>query len=163
MTAINRTEQLPCPSLKAARRRIQRSANSVPLRLEIAATYYSTGNYTAARTHLEKVLSLEPGNFHAIYMDGLIFLRKGEFTSAEFRLRNALDLKPKSERELINLYVNLGLALERSGDQLAARGQPGQASAKFREAARFYNYALRLDADNVVARTNRERINNKSL
>jgi tetratricopeptide (TPR) repeat protein len=163
LSRIYRSEKRYDPAIKTAQTALGRLGDRIPLRLELAGAYYAKGNYAAARAHLEKVLQQEPGNFTAIYMDGLIFLKQGRFANAEFRLRNALELKPKTALDLVNLYVNLGFALEREGDRLQGEGRSAEGLRKYSEAARFYHYALRIDSGHPQARENRERMKTKAV
>ncbi len=142
---------------------IRKFGNVPELRLEAAAAHFAQGSYGTARTHLEKVIAEDSRNFAAIYMDGLIFLKQRQYSNAEFRLQNALDLKPKNKTDLVNLYVNLGFAYEGQGDALVSEGKSADAAVRFREALRYYTFALRLDPDNSTARGNRARVEAKEI
>lgn len=163
LSSIYRAEKRYDNAVKTARSGIGKVGESVPLRLELAGAYYAKGNYGAARAHLDKVLQSDPNNFTAIYMDGLIFLKQGKFANAEFRLRHALDLKPKTSIDLLHLYVNLGFAIEREGDRLVTAGESADGIRRYSEASRYYNYALRIDSNHPVARESRERMKSKSI
>lgn len=142
---------------------IRKFPDAPELRLEAAAAHFALGSYGTARTHLEKVIAADSRNFAAIYMDGLIFLKQRQYSNAEFRLQNALDLKPKNKNDLVNLYVNLGFAYEGQGDALVNEGKSADAAGRFREALRYYTFALRLDPDNETARKNRVRVEAKEI
>lgn len=163
LSSIYRAEQRYNNAIKTARSGIGKVGESVPLRLELASAYYATGKYAASRAHLEKVLQNDPNNFTAIYMDGLIFLKQGKFANAEFRLRHALDIKPKTSIDLLHLYVNLGFAIEREGDRLVAAGERAEGIRRYSEASRHYNYALRIDSNHPLARESRERMKSKEI
>lgn len=163
LSSIYRAEKRYDNAIKTARSGIGRVGESVPLRLELASAYYAKANYGASRAHLEKVLQSDPNNFTAIYMDGLIFLKQSKFANAEFRLRHALDIKPKTSIDLLHLYINLGFAIEREGDRLVSAGDRAGGIRRYSEAARHYNYALRIDANHPVARESRERMNTKQV
>lgn len=163
LSAVYRREKRYDHAIRTAQSALTRLGDKIPLRLELASAYYAKDNYAGARAHLEKVLQAEPANFTAIYMDGLIFLKQGRFANAEFRLRNALALEPKTSIDLLNLYVNLGFALEREGDRLLAEGQRSDGVRKHTEASRYYYYALRIDSEHPQARANRERMKSKAV
>lgn len=163
LSAIYRSEKRYDNAVKIARAGLAKVGDQIPLRLELAGAYYATGNYAASRAHLDKVLQTDPNNFTAIYMDGLIFLKQDKFANAEFRLRHALDLKPKTSLDLLHLYVNLGFAIEREGDRLVGGGERAEGIRRYSEASRFYNYALRIDSNHPIARENRERMKSKEI
>lgn len=163
LATIHRREGRTDRAIKTARAGIGKVGESVPLRLELASAFFARGNYAGARAHLDKVLQADANNFAAIYMDGLIFLKQKKFANAEFRLRHALDLKPKTTIDLLHLYVNLGYAIEREGDRLLVAGERAEGIRRYSEATRFYNYALRLDGNHPTARTARERMRTKEV
>ena len=119
---ILRAQKKYYEAIAAARRAIQDIGEAPGLFLEIAAVYYELQSYPKARAQLQRALELDPQNYYAFYLDGLLFLQEGRYELAEFRLRNALALKPKHKEDLKLVYNNLALALEKK------RGKSGKKS-----------------------------------
>lgn len=161
--ALYRSAGNPAAAVQAAAAGIRAMGDRPELRMEIAGAYYSMGRYPEARQHLDKALQQAPNDFHAIYLDGLIFLREGKFENAEFRLRHAMNIKTKNRSDMAKLYINLGFALERQADAMAARGgeHATESKAVYKEASDFYRYALELESGNSLARGNLARVENK--
>ena len=130
----------------------------VGLDLSIVASYYKLGNYKKARTQLERIFESSPQNYYAFYLDGLIFLKQERYDLAEFRLQNAIALKPKDKRDLKLLYNNLAFALEKSGELFAKEGSTKMAKQRYQEAKKYYSYANKLAPNNKIIRANYERI-----
>lgn len=149
-------------AVAAAEAGLRATGENIALRLEAASASYAAGRYDAARRHVEKVIAQDQNNFPALYLDGLIFLRQGNFENAEFRLRNALTARPRVRRDLANAYINLGFAIENQADALQRAGKAAEAVGRYREALEFYDFALETDASSSLARQNRERVQGKA-
>ena len=154
-----RTDQ----AIRIAQTGLRQAGDNLDLRLELAAAYYAANRLTEARAQLERALALDAQNFHAIYLDGMIFLRQARYDNARFRFMNALNLEQLPRADLVGLYVNMGFALERLGDAALEEGQRGQAVSQWREAVRYYQYALRLDPQNGQARENLNRVEAREI
>ncbi len=128
-------------ALAAARRALADSRDSVTARLEMVRIHYAAGQLERAREQVGVILKAQPKNAEAVMMDGLIFLRQGKLDNAEFRLQQALHLKPNTRELLAQTYTNLGMCYELR----ARRLPPDQAKAAKQyaeDAARYYRYAL---------------------
>ena len=160
-TRLLRSQKKYYKALVHARRAMQRVGEVPALRLEAAAVYYELKNYPKARIQLQRVMELDPQNYYAFYMDALIFLQERRYELAEFRLRNALALHPKHKRDLKLLYNNLAFALEKKGESLEKSAKIAQARQCYREAKAFYSYALSIEPQNEMIRSNKERIDRR--
>ena len=115
-------------AIAQARKAMRKIGRSPALVLEIAAVYYELKSYPKARAQVQRVLELDPQNYYAFYLDGLLFLQEGRYELAEFRLRNALALRPQHREDLKLVYNNLALALEKKGEALEKRAKAGKQS-----------------------------------
>ena len=159
--SLLRSQRKYYEAISHIRQTIQKIGDSPALSLEASAIYYELKNYPKARIQIQRVLELDPQNYYAFYIDGLLFLQERRYELAEFRLRNALALKPKHKRDIKLLYNNLGLALEKKGEALEKRAKIAQAKQSYREAKIFYSYALELDLKNQIIRRNKERMDRR--
>ena len=141
--------------------------NSPELNLEIAIIYYELNNKPYARDYIQKTLATDPSNYHAIYLDGLIYLKDKQVDIAEFRFRNALALKPIDKNLLIALYNNLALCLEIKAEILLSQNKTNnteeiQTSKSFiKESQILYKKAKNILPESNIVTTNLERINKK--
>ena len=158
---ILRAQKKYYEAIAQARKVIQETGESPGLALEIAAVYYELKSYPKARVQLQRVLELDSQNYYAFYLDGLLFLQEGRYELAEFRLRNALALRPKHKEDLKLLYNNLALALEKKGEGLEKRAKVSEAKQSYREAKAYYAYALAIEPENQLIRSNKERVDRR--
>ncbi|MCB1306751.1 MAG: tetratricopeptide repeat protein [Leptospiraceae bacterium] len=159
LAGIWRRQNKPYQTIEVARRGIAAAGDHVMLRLEIASAYFMLNRYANAREHIRQALALDSHNVHAIYLDGLIFLKQGSFENASFRFQSALDRADQLNRnELVNLYINMGFAHEKMGDGLIQANDRAQGIARYRDAIRYYNYALRIDPQNEIAPNSIKRV-----
>ncbi len=148
-------------AITTASRAIRKIGDTPSLRLEIATTYYHLGNFKKAHQQIQRAIELDSKNYHAYYMDGLTFLREHKYDSAEFRLRNALALNPKNKDDVLAIYNNLGIAIEKKGEQLVKSGKIKSAKSHFVEAEDFYSYALTIAPENTLILANKERMSRR--
>jgi len=135
-----------------------RHGENVHLRLEMARANYLLGRHREARRHLDILMRKDRKNSDAVFLDGLIFLRQGNFDIAEFRFRHALSLKPKNRIVLADLYNNLGFALEKKGD---ASSDAKRAGSYRVEAEKMYRYSILVRPNHPLARQNLARLMQK--
>ncbi len=146
-------------SIRIARLGLAQHGENLPLRLELARSLYKVGQYVPARQMLDRILIADPKNFDAFYLDGLIYLRQGNYETAEFRLRNAVQYRPSDRNQLKDLYNNLGVALEKNGDRILSQGNKQQAMAVYNDAKSQYETARDSGSDTAVK--NLERLSQK--
>ncbi len=156
--ALQRRQGRYWSAISTAQKGVQVFGEKAPLRLEIASAYYSMNRFVRARLHLQKVLELEPHNFYATYLDGLIFLKQGRYELAEFRLRNALELEIEEAEDLADLYNNLGVVLERRAWQYRKAKNFAEFNRALKEALRYYNFSLAVKPEGIVAKNNQSRL-----
>lgn len=99
------------------------------------------GRYDEALTHLKGMIKTYPQDPQLYFQVGQVYGVMGCLEDEIRAYQHALDLKP----DALQVRVNLGVALR---DQF-----------KFTEAHRQFNQVLKLDADQVGARTNRAQLN----
>ncbi|MDH5655922.1 MAG: hypothetical protein OEZ34_08440, partial [Spirochaetia bacterium] len=136
---------------------LQRFPGHLQLRIEMARIYFLLGKLPESKAQIDVVLNQEPNHLHALYLDGLIFIKKGLFEEAEFRLQNVLGMKKVSVSLLPALHNNLGLAIESIA--LSQKNQnPEIAKKRFQEALDHYNKALSYNSDSPLYKKNKERV-----
>ena len=158
--AVYRAMKQPAQAVTFLINGIVRHKGDVRLRMELAQVYYSVGKFAPARQQLERIFQTRANYFDALYLDGMIFLREGKYENAEFRLKQALEQKPRNKKVLASLYNNLGMALERSGDTYR-QTQKERAAFYYKNAESNFGYALSVDASHPTAAANRDRIRSK--
>lgn len=94
-------------------------------------------------------------------LDGLNFLKEGKLENAEFRLQQALHLKPESRAALARTYNNLGLCYELRARRLPVE-QAESARRLLKEAQRYYQYALQTLPNFAPAKKNIARIGSEA-
>ena len=144
LASLYRQQGNPQKSLKIAAQAIRQTGDSPGLRLELASSYLALRNYKAAHAHLARAVALDPESFHAIYIDGLVYLAEGNLDNAEFRFRNALELPVPGKSTLAALYSNLGYVIEKKADRTKAEGKTNRAMLSYSEARRLYKQALEI-------------------
>ena len=110
-------------------------------RLELARAYYGAAQFERSREQVAAILKEQPKHAESVMLDGLNLLRQGKLENAEFRLQQALHLKPDSRADLAATYNNLGLCYEVRARRLP-KDQAKAAREYFDEAVRYYRYAL---------------------
>lgn len=161
MAGIFRKMKRYYSAIGAARKALVIHPDNIDLQMEIARSFYSARNYKAAGQVLEKILSTEADNFEAVYIDGLIYLRMSNLETAEFRLRQALQLVPEGNPVKADLLNNLGFAIERNGDVIRRKGKATEAQEFYVEARKYYEKALSIDAAHENAKINNQRVTGK--
>ena len=137
---------------------LARFPDDVPLRMEMSRVYFLLGKYPQARLQLDLILKSDPYNIHAIYLDGLIFIKERRFDEAEFRLSNVLGMKAVPFYLLPSLHNNLGFVLENIASVNVQNGDAAGAKIKYREAMDHYSKALSYSPDNKIYMENKNRI-----
>lgn len=93
---------------KAAMPWYRRAVEQMPMQLDFrekyAACLIETGQNEAARTELERILSLHPKRKGALTNMGLLALNERKIPEADRYLRQALALDPQHTPALVNLY-----------------------------------------------------------
>lgn len=102
----------------------------------LARLYLNLGQFGEARSHVERSLTAEPGNFAARYLKAEIELRSGEYNRAESLLLELLQAQPENPR----LLNDLGNCFLKQQD--------------FEKAERYYDQALVADPHFAVAMRN---------
>lgn len=127
--------------------------------LEMARLLYHSGQLPAARKITERLIQKDRNHFDAVTLDGLIFLRQGNFENADFRFRHAMTLQAPDARAAGELYNNAGVAAEKGGDVLLAQGKKKEAQARYAEASGLFEKAIKGGV--TGAEKNRERASRK--
>lgn len=142
-----------------AMRGLIRFGDNDSLRVEMAKIAIRMGNLPYARAQIDRVLQMKPGEFDALYLDGLLFLLQKKYEMAEFRFRNALSVSSgKSDLILAHLHNNLGYTLERLAVADAASGRGALSLQRNEEAIRLYERALDTVPSNTIFAANADRL-----
>ena len=147
-------------SVAVARSGLEKKPDDEGLHLEVARGLIKLGEYAAARKSLDRIIAKNAHHFEAVLLDGLIYLRQKNYDNAEFRLRNALKIRPEKSPLLADLYNNLAFALEKIGDVHAKTGNTAQAKTNYAEAGQFYTEALKAE-DIPAIKENQARLQKK--
>jgi len=137
---------------------INRYPQNVQFRIEMARVYFLLSKFPEARAQLDVALKLHPNHLHAMYLDGLIFIKQGRYEEAEFRLKNVLGMKSLSVSLLPPLHNNLGLVLERLGEISLKSSDRDNAVLRFKESEDHYKKALSYNSEHPVYRRNLARV-----
>ncbi|MBE7438449.1 MAG: tetratricopeptide repeat protein [Spirochaetales bacterium] len=128
--------------------------NHADLRHELARIYYDTRRYEAARQQIARILTLSPSHQGAIYLDGLIYMREGNYENAEFRFNHMIQLGQMAPALAADVLNNLGYCYEQRG--LKAEG--GDRLEFVRKALDHYDQALRAVPGHGPATANKARL-----
>ena len=112
------------------------AANIKQLLMQSLASHQK-GNFTLAQLGYEKVLELEPKNFDALHMLGVLATQTQQHEKAISLIKKALFIKP----DVAGAYENLGIAFR----QLK----------RFKEALANFDNALKLEPNNAITLANR--------
>lgn len=121
-------------------------------RYQIAKSFYTSNNYAKARQQLEYIISNEPANEKALYLDALIYMIQNNYELAEFRFKSLLYTSPNDKIILAKVYNNLGVIKE-----LSFKQQPENSITKLdlkKEAINYYNKALEIESNYILAKDN---------
>jgi Tfp pilus assembly protein PilF len=99
--------------------------------------FHQKGNFNLAQEGYEQVLALEPKNFDALHMLGVLATQINQPEQALSLIEQALRIKP----EVAGAYENLGIALRKLN--------------RFEEALINFNRAIKLEPSNAQTYTNR--------
>lgn len=103
-------------------------------RLELASAYFASGQYTTALDEVKQTLALQPNNFEAYNLRGLIYAAMGDDALADESFRYALQLSPRSA----DVMQNYGWfqCLMKRYDQADALFEQALATPQYRDASR---------------------------
>ncbi len=158
LAGILRKQKLYSRAIYMARSALPLTNDKLPLQMEVARSFYLARNYPAAQKTVDDIIALDVNYFEAIYMDGLLYLRKNKFESAEFRLKQALQYAPINSPVRDDLMNNLGYSIEQNAIVALKNGDAQKATAMFQEAVKYYKDALRLNKNNARASFNLKRV-----
>jgi tetratricopeptide (TPR) repeat protein len=89
---------------------------SLPLDLAPALSAFNAGLLEVAAERSDRILELDPLQFEALHLRGLIDFLNGDFSASVIRIREAILLNPLESR----YFYNLGTALLGMNNQLEA-------------------------------------------
>jgi type IV pilus assembly protein PilF len=78
------------------------TAKRVRIRTELAAAYFSQGQYVTALDEVKRALSVDPNHVTALNLRGLVYANMGEFDLADESFRAALRIRPTDADTLHN-------------------------------------------------------------
>jgi type IV pilus assembly protein PilF len=78
------------------------TARRARIRTELAAAYFSQGQFVTALDEVKRALSVDPNHVQALNLRGLVYANMGEFGLAEESFRAALGLRPADADTLHN-------------------------------------------------------------
>ncbi len=155
---VLRARKKPYQAVVILSKAIQKFGDIPELLLSLAFAFYESKQYRKANFYLRKLLIKQPQNFYAVYLDGILLLKKGKFDSAEFRLKNALAIRPITPKDLVLIYNHLGIVAERDAARKEIEGSQQVASKRYDEANRYYVYALSIDPNESQVLANQKRL-----
>jgi len=135
-------------------RSVTLNPNHVDVRHELARLYYDTRRYEGARQQIARILTLNPSHQGAIYLDGLIYMREGNFENAEFRFNHMIQLGQMSPGLAADVLNNLGYCYE----QKSLKAEGPARSDLIRKALDHYEQALRAVPGHGPATGNKARL-----
>lgn len=103
-------------------------------RLELASAYFASGQYTTALDEVKQTLALQPNNFEAYNLRGLIYAAMGDDALADESFRYALQLSPRSA-DVMHNYGWFQCLMKRY-DQADALFEQALATPQYRDASR---------------------------
>ncbi|MDZ7858488.1 type IV pilus biogenesis/stability protein PilW [Sphaerotilus sp.] len=77
-------------------------ARRARIRTELAAAYFSQGQYVTALDEVKRALSVDPNHVPALNLRGLVYANMGEYPLAEESFRSALKVQPADADTLHN-------------------------------------------------------------
>lgn len=122
--------------MNRARAASRHQPDPVPALLQRAIGLHQTGDLAGAEALYARILSLQPGNLDALYLDGLAAHQRGEYPRALLRLDEARRISPAVPA----IHTALGNAYRDQGD--------------FEQAEACYRTALAADPGNADAHYN---------
>lgn len=118
-----RTLGRPGEAADVLRKAGSRSPGNGEIALQLALCLHELGEFAAARTELDRILTSSTANANLWFAYGLICQDSHDAAAAITAYRRALDLSP----ELAEAHVNLGICLQQTGDLAAAKAMFGRA------------------------------------
>ncbi len=149
-------------AIASVRKAAALGASAEVVKTESARIYYEAGQYAKARAEAEAVLATDAKHAEAMYIDALFFARQGKWESAEFRLRQILHMGGLPSVYQADFYNNLGYALDKMSSGAQSSGKAEDAVSLKKEAAAFYEKALKIQPAHPQAKANLSRINASS-
>ena len=103
-------------------------------RLELASAYFASGQYATALDEVKQTIALQPNNFEAYNLRGLIYAAMGDDALADESFRYALQLSPRSA-DVMHNYGWFQCLMKRY-DQADALFEQALATPQYRDASR---------------------------
>ncbi len=121
-------------------------------RYQIAKSFFVMNNFEKARQQLEFIISNDPTNGNALFLDGLMYFLQNNYELAEFRFKSILYLSNIDRELLLKVYNNLGVIKE-IGFKKLPENSILRADFK-KEAMNYYNKALEIESNYPIAKEN---------